>query len=421
MSYYESMAVCAAAGDALGWPNERVSKSYNVQYPSTEFFDWERRVGGRYYSHLEGVDAGEFSDDTQLSLSVLRALSHKENWLDYLAFHELPFWLLYQRGGGTNCKTSAGYLEKFNKLAYEWPIACKEDFYVAGGNGAVMRIYPHIIAEPDNLTKLLVDSTLDGLLTHGSPVSILGTGLFVTVLYHVNKTHTFTIDNVNKGWEDFKTFFDRNSISSHEKLKPFFEDVPESAHFEQSWDDAFNFLKEGIELLNNLPTDENEVYGKFMTCTERKGAATVSTLSALYIALVSKDVEEAIRKGANLRDSDTDSLAGMAGALLGLTVDITSSLPAWILKVASCDYIRKLTLLPQPLPSLPPYCESTKKLKKIIDESSVEDTLTLPCFGRCKVIAKSNLAEDDVNYSVDVTQIATEDGTEIYVKAFHRN
>ena len=76
----------AACGDALGWPNERRSRSYvdeiKPQGPLLEFRKWTRRSGGRYYPHDEIIDAGSYSDDTQLILCLARSLQYGHRWWD---------------------------------------------------------------------------------------------------------------------------------------------------------------------------------------------------------------------------------------------------------------------------------------------------------------------------------------------------
>ena len=66
----------AACGDALGWPNERIGKSKapkEPQGPLKEFRSWIRRTGGRFFPHEETIEAGEYSDDTQLILCLSRS------------------------------------------------------------------------------------------------------------------------------------------------------------------------------------------------------------------------------------------------------------------------------------------------------------------------------------------------------------
>ena len=101
----------AACGDALGWPNERIGRSPSEKTKSkgslSEFRKWKRRSGGRYYPHEEIIDAGTYSDDTQLILCIARSLLHGRQWWDRFSRVELPFWTLYEKGGGGATKRAA--------------------------------------------------------------------------------------------------------------------------------------------------------------------------------------------------------------------------------------------------------------------------------------------------------------------------
>ena len=75
-----------AAGDALGWPQEmRGSGRRTGSRPTVAFHDWVRRAGGRFHAHEETIRAGEYSDDTQLSFAVARALLSTSRWAECLA------------------------------------------------------------------------------------------------------------------------------------------------------------------------------------------------------------------------------------------------------------------------------------------------------------------------------------------------
>ena len=73
--------VSFAVGDALGWPNERraMSSSYNKNYISN-FKEWQKKSGGRYWWHNEIIMPGEYSDDTQLTLAIARSLLSGQKW-----------------------------------------------------------------------------------------------------------------------------------------------------------------------------------------------------------------------------------------------------------------------------------------------------------------------------------------------------
>jgi len=89
----------AAFGDALGWPNERIRKSIIPKHPQGhlyEFRSWIRRSGGRFFPYKEIIEAGEYSDDTQLILCLSRSLLKGKKWFEYYTQIELPFWSLYE-------------------------------------------------------------------------------------------------------------------------------------------------------------------------------------------------------------------------------------------------------------------------------------------------------------------------------------
>src|SRR4051794_35518702 len=92
----------AAIGDALGWPHEmRATRSGKYQrVDALKFERWIKRSGGRFQPHEEVIEAGHYSDDTQLILAGARSLLRAPaNWWLVFATEELPFWTLYQRGG----------------------------------------------------------------------------------------------------------------------------------------------------------------------------------------------------------------------------------------------------------------------------------------------------------------------------------
>lgn len=100
-----------AYGDALGWPQEFQPKASRPQRPvaiSPELKQWTRTAGGRFYAHRDTIRAGEYSDDTQLTLAVARSrLLGDDSWWQHFTRTELPLWMLYERGGGGATKRAA--------------------------------------------------------------------------------------------------------------------------------------------------------------------------------------------------------------------------------------------------------------------------------------------------------------------------
>ncbi len=88
-----------AIGDALGWPNEPRAKNRKKRIEVTDHFvEWTRSSNNPHW-YDEKILPGEYSDDTQLTLSVARSIITGD-WERFLAEKELPFWLRYERGGG---------------------------------------------------------------------------------------------------------------------------------------------------------------------------------------------------------------------------------------------------------------------------------------------------------------------------------
>ncbi len=79
-------------------------------------------------------------------MAVSRSLSRHGFDVETFAGIELPVWLSYALGGGRASKAAAKNLGKPRTLWYANTFPGWAD---AGGNGAAMRIQPHVWASPD--------------------------------------------------------------------------------------------------------------------------------------------------------------------------------------------------------------------------------------------------------------------------------
>ena len=166
----------AAVGDALGWPQEQNAGRIGNREPITgalTFQAWRRRCGGRFQPYEESIGAGEYSDDTQLLLATVRSLLHGEHWAQYLSHHELPLWLIYERGGGGATKRAAATWQRDIKPWSEENAKQRVRYFEAGGNGVAMRILPHVLAYGQTENQMLRDVIRNGILTHGHPRALL--------------------------------------------------------------------------------------------------------------------------------------------------------------------------------------------------------------------------------------------------------
>lgn len=101
--------------------------------------EWKRWVGGR--GGVEALlSAGCHSDDTQLRLAVGRAIGPSGFDVEAFSKVELPVWP-YALGGGNSTKLAATNLGKTNAV---WFSNYHEGWLKSGGNGAAMRVQPHV-------------------------------------------------------------------------------------------------------------------------------------------------------------------------------------------------------------------------------------------------------------------------------------
>src|SRR6185295_9403578 len=86
-------------------PQEMTTKAVQSlpEFALNPFKAWTRRAGGRFYSHKETIEAGEYSDDTQLILCTARSLA-SENPMASFILQELPGFAMYERGAGRATK-----------------------------------------------------------------------------------------------------------------------------------------------------------------------------------------------------------------------------------------------------------------------------------------------------------------------------
>ena len=176
----EGAFLALAAGDALGWPQEirrNVRSSARGTSPQVEFQTWTRRSGGRYRPYEEIIRAGEYSDDTQLTLAVARSrTNHGADWWKAFMRVELPRWTIYERGGGGATKRAAQAWLAGNPPWQSGKTDVVRRYFDAGGNGVAMRVLPHalFLAGQDDPAVLVHDVVRDGAATHGHPRALVG-------------------------------------------------------------------------------------------------------------------------------------------------------------------------------------------------------------------------------------------------------
>lgn len=335
-------ALWAAAGDALGWVTELVDQS-GVQRRIgakviTQPVQWRRLIGGR-----GGVDvslpAGTYSDDTQLRLATSRSI-RGNGVFDPEAFAkiELTVWQNYALGAGRGSKAAAAYLARSDTNWFSNFFRSRDLSYMsAGGNGAAMRIQPHVwkLRSGDTYT-LVLDIARDSLITHGALHGIVG-----ALIHGLSLNHCLQHSEV-PSMEDLRLIL-REIRSLPEVLG---EDRQIAAFWLPAWEhEARGSLADALsEHLASAQADLDAVsslvsggginaYPDILTrlgCFDPtfRGSGTKTALAASLLALMCRDlgVEEAVKVSANTLMSDTDSIGTMVGAMLGA---LSATEPAW--------------------------------------------------------------------------------------------
>jgi ADP-ribosylglycohydrolase/catechol 2,3-dioxygenase-like lactoylglutathione lyase family enzyme len=335
--------VAAAVGDALGWPQEQRSsiiggqKSRNVP-PRSRFRRWQRNSGTQFARYTETIEAGEYSDDTQLLLAVARCCLAADEWLSRFAHVELPAWTLYQRGGGRAVLAAArawaenrppwfssGKASAVNRGGRDPAVA----YFDAGSNGVVMRIAPHAVITAANadVSQMLRRVISDGLMTHGHPRALVGAAVHAfamrhTLLYSGTLGYGDIVEKLidDRSWQQLDRIED--NIIPADWCKAYADTT--GCLFSTSWAAA---VDETLQLLDvarrslargALANDEQTLDALGCFDKSRNGAGTVTAVAAAYLAArTAAQPMTGLLRAAFLNKADTDTLASATASLLG--------------------------------------------------------------------------------------------------------
>lgn len=318
----------AAYGDALGFISEMADERLLQQRTRGETLNrlmpWTRRVGGRSGVEVE-LPAGCWSDDTQLRLAVSRSISDNGFDVETFANVELPVWPSYALGGGRASKAAAKSLAN---PRVPWYANTFENWTEAGGNGAAMRIQPHVwastqLAEREYLMPVIEDC----VCTHGHLRAIVGACFYADLLAHClttgNTPSLETAQDMAAGLEDSEKM-----IEGHELLGIFWISPWESASSQtlrEGWKATVHELLDAIGTAGAATVRSNTLDDAYAaTCRDLKlrdkahvGSGVLTTVAALALAAAAGDAHSGCVAAANARGTDTDTIASMAGAMLG--------------------------------------------------------------------------------------------------------
>lgn len=339
----KNSALWAAYGDAIGFISELATLSNLKQRAGTNTLKitlpWKRRIDGKFGVTVT-LPAGCYSDDTQLRLSVSRAISGSGNFdVEAFAKVELPLWSNYSLGAGRGSKLAASNLAKKNASWNSNFFATEDLQYVnMGGNGAAMRIQPHVWSfKADKKKQLLVkDIVRDAITTHGHLRGILGAVFHGLFLLHVIDTGEIPPPHE---WFELARELDQvpSVVMDDEQMYliwlPVWEKLSQKNFNEECKVVVKEITSDIDKIVSCNSVNDPSKYEKYVSILNafdpsNRGSATKTALLASLLGyLYQGDPEKALTTSANTIGSDTDTIGTMAGALLGATVSHKPSGP----------------------------------------------------------------------------------------------
>lgn len=344
-------ALWAAAGDAIGWISEltdenglrhRVGDTYLLKPVG-----WNRKIGG-YTGVTVSLPAGTYSDDTQLRLAVSRAIRDNGEFdIESFAKIELPVWLSYALGAGRATKWAASNLMRKDTTWFSNFYKTNGTEYInAGGNGTAMRIQPHVWSCKDLSKRSYIASVIkDSLVTHGNLLAVCGAILHAdTLQFALLNERPADISDLQKIIEDFSSIPER--INSIYELKNFWLPNWESISQKKLSDEIESIRIETKDYLSkvinatskiNDPSEKYKVAIDVLDCNKeaRRGTATNTAIASAVLCHLFRESSpyDAMVTCVNELGTDTDSIASMAGAIIGCYNEI----PKW--DIQDSEYI----------------------------------------------------------------------------------
>ena len=331
-----SSMLWAAWADALGFISELTTED-NFRRRTrgralTQPMSWSRNVGGRMGARVD-LPEGCYSDDTQLRLATSRSITSHGFDVEAFSRVELTVWPSYALGGGRASKSAA---QAMAKLQANWANNQFKGWESAGGNGAAMRIQPHVYAARQLHDLQYVDDVIrNAVVTHGHPRGIAG-----AVFHAVSLAFTLDLGRV-PNQRDFSSLL----YATHESIGAFTRQ-PELASYwvpqweratEKSFADAWHGTVAEMEqaLTNSYDAFQNmrakthdrqlaqQGYEELVQVLrlddpDVRGSGVLTSVAALLLASAFPDHPiRAAQIAASRLHTDTDTIGTMAAAIVG--------------------------------------------------------------------------------------------------------
>ena len=323
-------ALWSAYGDALGWISELTDetglKRRTANAPLERPVEWKRRIGGRAGVTV-ALPRGCYSDDSQLRLATGRAIGPHGFDVESFAKVELPVWLSYALGAGRGTSAAATNLAR---RRVQWFANTFKGWTDSGGNGAAMRIQPHVwaAADPSAPITFLPDVIQNSICTHSHPKGLLGAILHALALAHTmaegqypSPDEMIAAADVASGVPDLI----RADVEVGNYWRSTLE--RETGPFDVGWAQAIEECREAIQVAADASSQDGT--GSYIAVVDRlrmrdqarRGDGTLTAIAAMGLIWCETEPERAMSVAANAIGTDTDTIATMAGAILGVVAE----------------------------------------------------------------------------------------------------
>ena len=323
-------ALWSAYGDSLGWiselTDEKGLKRRTANVPLDRPMEWKRRIGGRGGVTM-ALPKGCYSDDSQLRLATGRAIGPHGFDVESFSKVELPVWLSYALGAGRSTSAAAVNLAK---RRVKWFANTFEGWTDSGGNGAAMRIQPHVWAarEPADPMAFLPDVIRNSVCTHSHPKGLLGASLHALALAHTmakgqypSPDEMIAAANIASGVPDLI----RADVEVGNYWRPTLE--RETGPFEVAWTQVMEECHEAIQVVADASSKSGtDGYASVVDRLRlrdraRRGDGMLTAVAAMGLIWCEAEPARAMSIAANAIGTDTDTIATMAGAILGVVAE----------------------------------------------------------------------------------------------------
>jgi ADP-ribosylglycohydrolase len=335
-------ALWAAYGDALGFITEGVDTAGVRRRVGSNQVEktmaWKRKIG-RFGPSLE-LPAGCLSDDTQLRLATSRSIRGSGEFdVETFAKIELTVWPSYALGAGIGSQAAAANLRRRDTTwATNFFSSERSRYLDGGGNGAAMRIQPHVWAHPPeaDIRRMIAAVMQNAVATHGHPRGIVG------AVFHARCLHHALTQREVPGPETWNSIVSElPALGELAKVDPLLGELwlgqweqRAQQSFAAAVDRVVGEVKAELDICCKLDLDSDaDPYSKAVDALDaldpkQRGSGTkTAILAAILSYLFRDDPGGAVLRAANCLGTDTDTIATMAGAISGALAATDPSAP----------------------------------------------------------------------------------------------